>query len=109
MSVELVLGSVAVACAVAAVGLSIWKLAGAMADAESEMNQRMRRERESRWTCNRCGGTMGWGEVIVPTASAGEPDFPGGDGVVTINLNGPGALVSCRKCQDCGWSVVDGD
>lgn len=44
------------------------------------------------------------GQATAQTIVPGTPDFPG-DEVRTFTAGGPGALVPCRKCEDCGWSV----
>jgi ssDNA-binding Zn-finger/Zn-ribbon topoisomerase 1 len=54
--------------------------------------------------CKKCGGEMGLGEAMEMTLS-GVPDFPDGQ-VVTMSYGGPGKLVDCLKCLDCGWSVT---
>lgn len=55
--------------------------------------------------CKKCGGSMMRGIAIEETFS-GEPDFPGHE-AVTLSASGPGKLVSCLKCEKCGWSVHD--
>lgn len=50
----------------------------------------------------KCGGEMRLGKAIEQTYS-GEPDFPGGE-VVTMSPAGPGKLVDCLKCSECGKS-----
>lgn len=54
--------------------------------------------------CHRCGGEMKRGHAIAQTA-AGVPDFPGGE-VVTLSPGGPGRMIPCMKCADCGHSVT---
>lgn len=53
--------------------------------------------------CRRCGGLMKPGIALEQTYT-GSPDFPGGE-VVTMSPGGPGRLVECMKCRECGWSV----
>lgn len=53
--------------------------------------------------CPRCGGAMKRGKALVSTVT-GSPDFPGGE-VVTLSAGGPGRLVDCLKCAECGHSV----
>ena len=53
--------------------------------------------------CRRCGGRMKPGIALEQTYT-GSTDFPGGE-VVTMSPGGPGRLVECRKCRECGWSV----
>lgn len=59
--------------------------------------------RAEKGTCRRCGGEMKPSKAIENTYT-GTPDFPDGD-VVTISLGGPGKLVDCLKCRQCGHSV----
>lgn len=54
--------------------------------------------------CKKCGGEMGPGEAMEMTW-VGYPDFPGCE-AVTMHYGGPGKLVDCFKCKDCGWSVT---
>lgn len=54
--------------------------------------------------CRRCGGEMAPGKAIAQTY-AGIPDFPGKE-VVTLSPGGPGVLVDCLKCRECGHSVT---
>ena len=55
--------------------------------------------------CNRCGGEMNPGQALESTL-VGEPDDMGG--CVTVSPGGPGKLVPCMKCAECGWSVTVG-
>lgn len=54
--------------------------------------------------CKRCNGEMKPGKAIEQTYT-GIPDFIGGD-VVTMSPGGPGRLIDCLKCVECGWSVT---
>lgn len=54
--------------------------------------------------CRRCGGEMRPGKAIAQTYT-GAPDFPGCE-VVTMSPAGPGAMVECLKCSECGHSVT---
>ena len=56
-------------------------------------------------TCRKCGGTMQPGHALAQTCTSGAPDDLGGD-AQTMSAGGPGALIDCRKCEDCGWSVT---
>jgi hypothetical protein len=56
--------------------------------------------------CPKCNGKMSYGKALQQTYT-GSPDFAGGE-VVTMSPGGPGKLVVCWKCQDCGWSVTTG-
>ena len=46
------------------------------------------------------------GKAIVPTVSAGVGDFHDDDDVATFSADGPGRLVDCWKCPECGRSFV---
>lgn len=54
--------------------------------------------------CRKCGGSMHEGLAIEQTFS-GVADFPGKE-VVTLSPGGPGRLIKCLKCEQCGWSVT---
>ena len=56
--------------------------------------------------CTHCGGEMKPGQAIESTL-VGEPDDIGG--CVTVSPGGPGKLVPCMKCAECGWSVTVGE
>lgn len=53
--------------------------------------------------CKHCNTPMTPGIAIEQTYT-GAPDFPGGE-VVTMSPGGPGKLIECLKCPQCGWSV----
>lgn len=55
--------------------------------------------------CRRCGGPMKPGLAMGQTFRSGSPDFIGGQ-VVTMSAGGPGKLIECLKCADCGHSVT---
>ncbi len=55
-------------------------------------------------TCKKCGGKMKKGTAIQETF-VGIPDFPDGE-VCTVSPGGTGKLVSCMKCEECGWSTT---
>lgn len=55
--------------------------------------------------CKKCGGTMDAGKAIEQTYTGGIGDFIGDKYPVTVSPGGPGKLVDCMKCKDCGWSV----
>jgi len=44
-------------------------------------------------------------KVSAPFYSGGSSDFIGGQ-VVTMSAGGPGKLIGCLKCRDCGHSVT---
>lgn len=56
--------------------------------------------------CIKCGGNMSPGKVLQPTFKEGSPDFPGDNYAGTLS-EGPGVLVDCLKCDDCGHSFVE--
>lgn len=56
-------------------------------------------------TCRKCGGLMRSGVATGQTYTSGVPDDLGGD-VRTIYAGGPGRIIDCAKCADCGWSVT---
>lgn len=58
--------------------------------------------------CRKCGGEMLAGKAMVSTFTAGLPDFPGDKRGITMSPGGPGSLVDCMKCRNCGWSVSRG-
>ena len=49
------------------------------------------------------------GKAIAQTFTAGTPDFPGDTHASTFSAGGPGVMVDCLKCGDCGWSVTPPD
>lgn len=59
--------------------------------------------------CRKCGGAMSPGKALDQTLT-GVGDFHDADDVSTISPGGPGALIDCMKCSECGWSVTkDGE
>jgi hypothetical protein len=54
--------------------------------------------------CKKCGADMQPGVAMGQTMT-GIPDFIGGE-VCTVSPGGPGKLIECSKCQECGWSVT---
>ncbi|MGL4490895.1 MAG: hypothetical protein ACRCU5_15755, partial [Rhizobiaceae bacterium] len=44
--------------------------------------------------------------IALQATTAGLPDFIGGE-VSTVSDGGPGRLIACRKCADCGYSVTE--
>lgn len=59
--------------------------------------------------CRRCGATLKPGVALQQTWVAGMPDFPGDDENSpgqTMCCGGPGELVSCHKCPECGHSTT---
>lgn len=57
--------------------------------------------------CKKCGGEMKPGIAMGQTAT-GLPDFPGDKHCVTVSAGGPGVLIDCMKCVDCGFSTTEG-
>lgn len=56
--------------------------------------------------CPKCKTKLQPGKAIEQT-SAGIPDFIGlPDTVCTMSPGGPGKLVGCLKCLDCGLSFL---
>lgn len=56
--------------------------------------------------CKKCGGTMAAGKAIEQTYTGVLVDFPGDKSTITLSAGGPGKLVDCMKCKNCGWSVT---
>ena len=56
--------------------------------------------------CHGCGTKMLPGKAMGQTMTAGEPDFCGQDDVVTLSAGGPGVMIDCLKCPDCGLSCT---
>lgn len=48
------------------------------------------------------------GLAMGQTATPGVPDFPGDREASTMSIGGPGKLMTCMKCPECGWSVTGG-
>lgn len=59
-------------------------------------------------SCRKCGGVMVASRALAQTFVGGEPDFPGDTHSSTFSAGGPGELINCMKCEDCGWSVTNG-
>lgn len=57
-------------------------------------------------SCKYCGHRM-WPGIAMGQTFSGSPDFSGGP-VVTISPAGPGVLIDCLKCPQCGYSVSIG-
>ena len=56
--------------------------------------------------CRHCGGRMLPGIATDQTYVGGTPDFPGDDNASTFSAGGPGKVIECMKCENCGWSVT---
>ena len=55
--------------------------------------------------CGKCNVEMQPGKAIAQTFTGGAPDFPSDTHSSTFSAGGPGALVDCLKCPDCGFSI----
>lgn len=60
-------------------------------------------ENRRRGECPKCGVLLKVGQAIQQTYT-GVPDFAGDAYPVTVSPGGPGKLVSCLKCPECGYS-----
>lgn len=60
-------------------------------------------------SCKYCGHRMWPGIAMSQTWSAGIPDFPGQDVCITMSPAGPGRVIDCMKCPQCGYSVSIGE
>ncbi len=57
--------------------------------------------------CRKCGARMGPGKATGQTFTGGMKDFDDDDGPVTFSVGGPGRLIDCLKCPDCGHSILE--
>lgn len=57
--------------------------------------------------CPKCKVDLVSGIAIEQTYTAGTPDFPGETRGMTISPGGPGKLIGCLKCPECGWSMTE--
>ena len=48
---------------------------------------------------------MAQSKAIAQTLT-GMKDFPGDKHAVTLSNGGPGVLIDCLKCTNCGWSMT---
>lgn len=55
-------------------------------------------------SCYKCNVPLVAGKAMESTLT-GIPDFPGDPYPVTVSPGGPGRLVDCLKCSECGHSV----
>lgn len=53
--------------------------------------------------CPRCDVPMRPGVAILPTVVGEEDDI---GGCVTLSYGGPGRLIDCLKCPECGHSIT---
>lgn len=60
--------------------------------------------------CPKCRVPLREGQAIQQTWITGAPDFIGDvrPNIQTMSAGGPGKLISCLKCPECGWSVTGG-
>lgn len=59
--------------------------------------------------CSKCGGDMKEGLAMQSTLVSGMPDFIGDKQGITLSEGGPGRLIPCLKCEECGYSITIGD
>lgn len=64
----------------------------------------MRIVRQAATRCKHCHTPMQLGVAIEQTYT-GKPEFVGGE-IVALSPGGPGKLIDCLKCPQCGWSVT---
>lgn len=57
------------------------------------------------YKCKKCGSEMAQSKAIAQTLT-GMKDFPGDKHAVTLSNGGPGVLIDCLKCTNCGWSMT---
>jgi hypothetical protein len=57
-------------------------------------------------TCYKCGGKLRKGKALMQTIVPGLADIGPGQ---TMHFGGPGQLIDCMKCKDCGHSFVECD
>jgi hypothetical protein len=64
-------------------------------------------------TCKKCKGKMKKGIAMLQTWTYGMPDFIGQDPNdhrgQTMSAGGPGKVVEVMKCEECGWSYMEGN
>lgn len=53
--------------------------------------------------CKKCGAGMKLGKAIEQTSVCHDRDM---GGVVTMSPGGPGKLIDCWKCPECGYSIT---
>jgi len=58
--------------------------------------------------CPKCNTEMTQGKALQQTWRAGLPDL-GGSEVQTMHVGGPGKLIDCMKCPECGFSREKGE
>lgn len=55
--------------------------------------------------CPKCKIELKPGIAIQQTWTCGVPDFGKHDRIVTMSAGGPGKLIQCEKCPECGFSL----
>ncbi len=58
--------------------------------------------------CRKCGTLMIHGQAVAQTFVPGSPDFPGDTHAATFSAGGPGRMIDCWKCPECGRSITKG-
>ena len=58
--------------------------------------------------CPKCKTLLHPGIALAQTWTSGTPDFHGETRGMTFSPGGPGKLINCYKCYDCGWSMTVG-
>lgn len=43
--------------------------------------------------------------IALENTLTGMPDFIGSDEVITLHYGGPGKIIECLKCPNCGFSI----
>lgn len=56
--------------------------------------------------CRKCKTDMVLGIATAQTYVVGMPDFPNDTRASTFSAGGPGKVIDCWKCPDCGHSVT---
>ena len=59
--------------------------------------------------CRKCENEIILGIATAQTYVGGMPDFPGDTHASTFSAGGPGKVIDCWKCPDCGRSVEKGE
>ena len=59
--------------------------------------------------CQKCNTPMVAGKALAQTFVGGMPDFPGDTHASTFSAGGPGELIDCLKCPNCGRSITIGE
>jgi hypothetical protein len=62
----------------------------------------------NKFVCRKCMVEMRPGKAIENTLT-GAPEFIDGPPIVTMSSGGPGKLIDCLKCLECGWSIYTGN